>query len=189
MLLGLQKGPCPERGPFSFRIHSSFTAVRNHRPPCTVPAAPPKCGAFFLSPVHSSTADTFSRTECRANSVGFMPRFSHFNQERLLLSAPVHARVSGIDSMNLPRARNATPRRAAIHSSHAARSLQTVPDDVRALFCKIAGNTDPLRRGIASNSDPSDVMCQRPSFWPWRPGRAGGDDWRGSDRPDTTRLF
>jgi hypothetical protein len=76
--------------------------------------------------------------------------------------------------MNLPRARNATPRRAAIHSSHAARSLQTVPDDVRALFCKIAGNTDPLWRGIASNSDPSDVMCQRPSFWPWRPGGLAG---------------
>ncbi len=55
--------------------------------------------------------------------------------------------------------------------------------------CKIARNTDPLRGDFASNSDPSDVMCQRPSFWPWRPGRAGGDDWRGSDRPDTTRLF
>jgi hypothetical protein len=56
--------------------------------------------------------------------------------------------------------------------------------------CKIACNIDPLTGDIRVQfRPPSDVMCQRPFLWPWRPGRAGGDDWRGQDRRDPTRLF
>ena len=52
--------------------------------------------------------------------------------------------------------------------------------------CKIACNVDPLRAVFASNSDPSDDVCQRPFLLR---GRVLGDDWRGCYWSDTAGIF
>ena len=56
--------------------------------------------------------------------------------------------------------------------------------------CKFACNIDPLKGLFASNSDPLLMCCV--SVLPFGldgPGRSDGDDWRGHDRRDTSRLF
>ncbi len=56
--------------------------------------------------------------------------------------------------------------------------------------CKIACNNDPLRGVFRVQFRPPVSCCV--SVLPFgldRPGRAGGDDWRGQDRRDTAGLF
>src|SRR5665213_2883575 len=58
------------------------------------------------------------------------------------------------------------------------------------ILCKIACNNDPLRGVFRVQFRPPKTCCVSVlSFGPCRPGRAGGDDWRGQDRGDTPRLF
>ena len=60
----------------------------------------------------------------------------------------------------------------------------------RYALCKIACNIDPLRGLFAPNTDPPMMSCVSVlPFGPAGPGRALGDDWRGEDRRDSTRLF
>ena len=66
-----------------------------------------------------------------------------------------------------------------------AGELGMVPID-----CKIACNIDPLRGLFAPNTDPRVMSCVSVlPFGPAGPGRALGNDWRGEDRRDSTRLF
>jgi len=61
---------------------------------------------------------------------------------------------------------------------------------VRAAVCKIACNSDPLRGDFRVQFRPLLTFCVSVlPFGPDGPGRTLGDDWRGQDRPDTTRLF
>src|SRR5665213_2816103 len=56
--------------------------------------------------------------------------------------------------------------------------------------CKIACNNDPLRGVFRVQFRPPMSCCA--SVLPFgldRPGRAGGDDWRGQDRRYTAGLF
>jgi hypothetical protein len=56
--------------------------------------------------------------------------------------------------------------------------------------CKFARNNDPLRGDFRFQLQPLLTCCV--SILPFGPaglGRTCGDDWRGPDRPDTSRLF
>ena len=56
--------------------------------------------------------------------------------------------------------------------------------------CKFACNNDPLRGDFRVQFRPLLTSCVSVlPFGPDGPGRALGDDWRGQDRRDTTRLF
>ena len=56
--------------------------------------------------------------------------------------------------------------------------------------CKFACNNDPLRGDFRVQFRPLLTCCVSVlPFGPAGPGRALGDDWRGQDRRDTTRLF
>jgi hypothetical protein len=56
--------------------------------------------------------------------------------------------------------------------------------------CKIAGNSDPLRGDFRIQFRPLLTCCVSVlPFGPAGPGRALGNDWRGEDRRDSTRLF
>ena len=56
--------------------------------------------------------------------------------------------------------------------------------------CKFARNNDPLRGDFRVQFRPPLTCCVSVlPFGPGGPGRAAGDDWRGQDRRDTTRLF
>ena len=58
------------------------------------------------------------------------------------------------------------------------------------LRCKFACNSDPLRGDFRVQFRPLLTSCVSVlPFGPDGPGRTLGDDWRGQDRPDTTRLF
>ena len=57
-------------------------------------------------------------------------------------------------------------------------------------ICKFACNNDPLRGDFRVQFRPLLTCCVSVlPFGPAGPGRALGDDWRGQDRRDTTRLF
>ena len=57
-------------------------------------------------------------------------------------------------------------------------------------LCKFACNNDPLRGDFRIQFRPLLTCCVSVlPFGPAGPGRALGDDWRGQDRRDTTRLF
>ncbi len=80
----------------------------------------------------------------------------------------------------------------------ALQSFNLITDDESELFprlrrsaeCKIADNSDPLRGIFAANSDPLLTCCVSVlPFGPAGPGRALGNDRRGEDRRDSTRLF
>ena len=59
-----------------------------------------------------------------------------------------------------------------------------------AQVCKFAGNSDPLRGDFRVQFRPLLTSCVSVlPFGPAGPGRALGNDWRGQDRRDTTRLF
>ena len=59
-----------------------------------------------------------------------------------------------------------------------------------AKYCKFACNNDPLRGDFRVQFRPLLTCCVSVlPFGPAGPGRALGDDWRGQDRRDTTRLF
>jgi hypothetical protein len=64
-------------------------------------------------------------------------------------------------------------------------------DGVLVYFgCKFACNSDPLRGDFRVQFRPLLTFCVSVlPFGPEGPGRTLGDDWRGQDRPDTTRLF
>jgi hypothetical protein len=56
--------------------------------------------------------------------------------------------------------------------------------------CKIADNSDPLRGDFRIQFRPLLTCCVSVlPFGPAGPGRALGNDWRGEDRRDSTRLF
>ena len=57
-------------------------------------------------------------------------------------------------------------------------------------LCKFACNSDPLRGDFRVQFRPLLTFCVSVlPFGPDGPGRTLGDDWRGQDWPDTTRLF
>ena len=61
---------------------------------------------------------------------------------------------------------------------------------IESLSCKFACNNDPLRGDFRVQFRPLLTCCVSVlPFGPAGPGRALGDDWRGQDRRDTTRLF
>jgi hypothetical protein len=79
-----------------------------------------------------------------------------------------------------------------IAENTSVRSIETLAHEitVRAKKCKIACNNDPLRGDFRVQFRPlwRDVSA---SFLLALGGLEGlaGDDWRGHDRGDTTRLF
>ena len=62
--------------------------------------------------------------------------------------------------------------------------------DLEARVCKFACHNDPLRGDFRIQFRPLLTCCV--SVLPFGPaglGRASGNDWRGEDRRDSTRLF
>ena len=66
----------------------------------------------------------------------------------------------------------------------------TLIKSLHIMNCKFACNSDPLRGDFRVQFRPLLTFCVSVlPFGPDGPGRTLGDDWRGQDWPDTTRLF
>src|SRR6266480_5463910 len=75
-------------------------------------------------------------------------------------------------------------------SPRASRSPFETRRVVLARECKIARNTAPPEGRYRVQLRPLLMSCVSIlSFGPEGPRKGLGDDWRGPDRPDTTRLF